>query len=144
MRTTALVNEAYLKLVDQKAAGYESRGHFFGVAAKAMRSILVDYARRRGAVKRGGDRGRVPLDDAMAAFEQRELDLGELDTALTRLAELDDRKSRVVELRFFGGLSIDQTAEALGVSHATVERDWDFAKAWLYRELDDGIAGRKR
>jgi RNA polymerase sigma-70 factor (ECF subfamily) len=105
------------------------------VAAKAMRSILVDHARRRRAAKRGGDRERTPLDEAAAWFEERSLDLIALDDALERLAKVDDTKARVVEHRFFAGLTIEETAEALGISHATVEREWAVARAWLFREI---------
>lgn len=136
LQPTALVNEAYMKLVDQRNVSWQSRAHFFGIAAQAMRRILVDHARRRNASKREGGQ-RVTLDEGVAASDGRSLDLIALDEALQRLAALDERQSRVVELRFFGGLDIDQTAEALGISPATVKRDWMFAKAWLQRELDE-------
>ena len=134
LQATALVNEAYLRLVDQDAP-WESRGHFFSVAARAMRCILVDAARRRAAAKRGGDRSEQAMDEAVAVFEERSVDLLALDEALNRLDELDEKKSRLVELRFFGGLTIPETADVLGVSHATVEREWAFVKAWLLREV---------
>ena len=135
LQPTALVNEAFLKLVDQRTVTWQNRAHFLGVAAQAMRRILVDHARRRNAAKREGGE-RVTLDDAVAVTEERSLDLMMLDDALTRLAALDERQGRVVELRFFGGLDIEQAAEALGISPATVKRDWLFAKAWLQRELN--------
>jgi RNA polymerase sigma factor (TIGR02999 family) len=135
LQPTALVGEAYLRLVDQRSISWQSRAHFFGIAAQAMRRILVDHARRRRATKREGGQ-RVTLDEGLAAVDGRSLDLIALDDALQRLAALDERQSRVVELRFFGGLDIDQTAEALGISPATVKRDWVFAKAWLQRELE--------
>lgn len=137
LQATALVNEAYLRLVDQKAP-WESRSHFFSVAAMAMRRILVDHARRRGAAKRGGGQAAQALDEAVAAFEERSLDLVALDEALNRLARLDPDKSRLVELRFFAGLTIPEVARILNSSHATVERDWAFVKAWLLREVRKG------
>jgi RNA polymerase sigma factor (TIGR02999 family) len=137
LEPTALVHEAYLKLVDQTAP-WEGRSHFFGVAAKAMRSILVDHARARKAEKRGGARERVPLDAAVVWFEERSLDLLALDEALERLAALDPAAARLVELRFFAGLTIEETARTLGVSTATVERDWALTRAWLHRELTKG------
>jgi len=137
LQATALVNEAYLRLVDQKAP-WESRGHFFSVAAMAMRRILVDHARRRGAAKRGGGQSAQALDEAVALFEERSMDLVALDEALERLAKLDRDKSRLVELRFFAGLTIPEAAKVLGDSHATVERDWAFVKAWLMREVKKG------
>ncbi len=135
LNTTALVHEAYLKLVQQDAAGWRNRGHFFGIAVQAMRRILVDYARRRIADKRGGGLAPVSLDEATIKVEERAVELIALDEALTRLAGFDERAAKLVECRFFGGLSIDETADALGVSPATVKRDWAAARAWLYREL---------
>jgi RNA polymerase sigma factor (TIGR02999 family) len=134
LQTTALVNEAYLRLVNQRAVSWQSRSHFFGIAAQAMRRILVDHARRQHAAKRESAL-RVTLNDDVPHEPQRSLDLVALDEALHRLGELDERQARVVELRFFAGLDLDETAQALGISRATVKRDWTFAKAWLEREL---------
>ena len=134
MHTTALVHEAYLKLVDS-SVNWESRSHFFGAAAKAMRNILVDNARARKAQKRGGERSRVPLDDALDELQARDLDVLAVNDALGRLGAIDARKEQVVELRFFAGLGNEEAASILGVSHDTVQRDWNFARAWLRREL---------
>ena len=137
LQPTALVNEAWLKLVDaQAASGFESRSHFLGVAARAMRSVLVDYARRRGALKRGGAHERVPLEHVVDLFEENGGELLALDEALTRLAEMDPELGRVVELRFFGGLSVEETARATGRSEATIVREWRVARLWLQRELE--------
>jgi RNA polymerase sigma factor (TIGR02999 family) len=134
LQTTALVHEAYLKLVDQRRTTWQNRGHFFGIAAQAMRRILVDHARRRQARKR--DAGRpVTLDDNLAGASPDTEDVLAVDEALQRLGVLDPRQARIVELRYFAGLSIEQTAEAVEVSPATVKRDWLSAKAWLQREL---------
>jgi RNA polymerase sigma-70 factor, ECF subfamily len=138
LQTTGLVNEAYLRLVDQKNVRWQSRAHFFGIAAQMMRRILVDQARARLRLKRGGGALRVSLDEAEAVALEKPPDLLALDEALARLAEVDGRKSRIVELRFFGGLSIDETAEVLQVSPGTVMHDWTLAKAWLYRALGNG------
>lgn len=135
LQTTALVNEAYMRLVVQVNMRWENRAHFFGIAARLMRQILVDYARRRGYAKRGGDARRVSLDEALAVSEERAAEVVALDEALESLAEFDPRKARIVELRFFGGLSIEETAAVLGVSAGTVMRDWTLAKAWLRREM---------
>lgn len=135
LQPTALVHEAYLRLVDQSRIEWQSRSHFFSVASQMMRRVLIDYARAHASEKRGGRGPRLSLDEAAIAPEERAADLLALDEALKRLAETDERKSRVVELRFFGGLSISETAEVLGVHTATVERDWVVAKAWLYREI---------
>jgi len=135
LHTSALVNEAYLRLVDGKKIHWQDRAHFFGIAARLMRQILVDYARRRRYAKRGGDARRVPLDEAMIVSEERAADVVALDDALKSLAEIDPRKSQIVELRFFGGLSIEEAAEVLKVSPGTVMRDWTLAKAWLRREM---------
>lgn len=135
LQPTALVNEAYLKLVDQKRVTWQNRAHFHAVAARAMREVLVDYARQRRAEKRGAGRTLVTLDEARAATPPRSLDLLSLDQALDRLAALDDRQSKLVELRVFGGLTIDEAAEALGISPATVSREWKHAEAWLHREM---------
>jgi RNA polymerase sigma factor (TIGR02999 family) len=134
LQATDLVHEAYLRLAERESP-WESRKHFFCTAARAMRSILVDHARARSAQKRGGDQERVPLHDAAAWFEERSIDLVALDEALERLRERDESKARVVELRFFAGLGNDAVATLLGVSRATVEREWAFARAWLHREL---------
>lgn len=135
LQPTALVHEAYMRLVGPEAS-WESRAHFFGAAATAIRRILTDHARTRDRVKRGGGKRPVSLDGVDPAAEQGgEQDLVGLDEALTALGALDPQKARVVELRFFGGLSIEQTATVLGVSNSTVVRDWQFAKVWLHREL---------
>jgi RNA polymerase sigma factor (TIGR02999 family) len=137
LQTTALVNEAYLRLVDQTGVEWRSRAHFFGVAAKAMRSILIDHARARHAGKRGAGAARVTLDTARDVADKTPVvDVLELDEALQRLAALDPDKERLVELRYFGGLSIEDAAEVLDVSPATVKRQWNTARAWLRRELD--------
>ena len=135
LSTTGLVHEAYLKLVETPHQNWEDRGHFFGVSAQMMRRVLVDIARRRRAERRGGAHAvRIPIDDiAIPAVSQP--DLLDIDAALDRLAAEDPRKARVVELRFFGGLSVDETAEALQISVRTVHKDWAFARAWLYRAL---------
>lgn len=133
--TTALVHEAYLKLVDQTRAQLTDRAHFFAIAARAMRRILVDYARRHRAAKRGGAQAPVSLDDSMLLADLRADTIVALDEALTRLSELDARLSQVVECRFFGGLTEEETAEALAVTTRTVRRDWVKAKGWLHREL---------
>ncbi len=135
LQTSALINEAYLRLVDQQDIRWQGRAHFYGIAARLMRQILVDYARRRGYAKRGGDVRRVPLDEAMVVSEERAAEVVALDDALKSLAEIDPRKSQVVELRFFGGLSIEEAAEVLGVSEGTVRRDWALAKAWLHNAI---------
>jgi len=131
---TALVHEAYLKLVDQRRVRWQNRAHFFAIAAHQMRRILVDHARGHGAAKRGA-RATVPLDDIDVGGEPPDVDVLALDRALDKLAELDPRQSRLVELRFFGGLTVDETAAVLGVAPVTVKRDWSLARTWLYREL---------
>ncbi|MGH9845047.1 MAG: sigma-70 family RNA polymerase sigma factor [Blastocatellia bacterium] len=136
LQTTALVNEAYLRLVDVNRMQWQNRAHFFGVSAQLMRRILVEFARSRHRHKRGGEALRVSLDKAMEVGGEQETDLIALDDALSTLAGIDPRKSRVVELRFFGGLSVEETAEVLKVSSDTVTRDWKAAKLWLLRELD--------
>jgi RNA polymerase sigma factor (TIGR02999 family) len=133
--TTALVHEAYLRLAEPSGAPWQDRAHFFAVAARAMRFILVDYARRRGAEKRGGDRVRVTLTGADAADDGQAADLLDLDDALTGLAQRSERLAQVVELRFFGGLTVEESAEVLGVSPRTVKADWQKARLWLYRAL---------
>lgn len=135
LQTTALVNEAYLKLVEQKHVRWQNRAHFLGIAAQAMRRILVDYARRRNYLKRGGGALQVTLGDAESLASERSNDLVAIDEALLSLAQIDPRRSQVVELRFFGGLSIEESAEVLKVSPTTVERDWIIAKAWLHKTL---------
>jgi len=135
LQATALVNEAYLRLVDQRRARWEHRTQFLAVAAQLMRRILVDHARGRGAAKRGGRQERVLLESAEVAAPEKDLDLVDLDEALNRLALIDAQQARVVELRFFGGLTVEEAAEVLGVSPATVKRDWTMAKAWLRREV---------
>jgi RNA polymerase sigma-70 factor (ECF subfamily) len=135
LQTTALINETYLRLLDCKRVGWKDRAHFFAVTAQMMRRILVDYARSRRAQKRGGDLQKTTLDQILTFSIARDSDLVALDDALNELAVKDERRSRVVELRFFGGLSIEETAEVLGVSPDTVVRDWRLAKAWLAREV---------
>jgi RNA polymerase sigma-70 factor, ECF subfamily len=135
LQTTALVNEAYLKLIDQKKTHWQNRAHFFAIAAKIMRRILLNYARDRHREKRGGKATQVSLSEAAVVFLQKTEELIALDEALERLAALDERKSQVVELRYFGGLDVDETAEVLKVSPITVMRDWQFAKAWLSRAI---------
>jgi RNA polymerase sigma factor (TIGR02999 family) len=138
LQTTALVNEAYLRLVDSAHASWENRTHFFGVCAQVMRRILVDWARSRQALKRGGDVPALDLDEALAAAKQPGTDLVAVDDALNSLAAVDARKGQVVEMRFFGGLSVKETAEVLRVSPETVQRDWKLAKSWLRREMSRG------
>lgn len=140
LQTTALINEAYLRLVDTRHIRWESRAHFLGVAAQAMRRVLVDAARAREAGKRGGAELRVPLDEASLAAPEKAASVVALDDALTSLARMDERKSRVVELRYFAGLTVPETAAVLHVSPETVQRDWHVARAWLLRELS-GTAG---
>lgn len=135
LQATALVHEAFLKLVDQRAVRWQNRAHFFGIAAQMMRRILVDHARAHTASKRGSGIRPLSLDEALAVAPTSDVDLLALDEALTRLAEVDPRQGRVVELRFFGGLTVDETAEVLHVSPATIGREWTLAKAWLYAEL---------
>ncbi len=135
LQTTALIHEAYLKLIDQQRVQWQNRAHFFAVAAKLMRRILVDLARARQAERRGGMIRMVSLDDASLAASSPAGEVVAVDEALTALAELDERRSRVVELRFFGGLSVEETAEVLKISPATVMREWKRAQAWLYAEI---------
>ena len=139
LQTSALVNEAYLRLADAQTVDWQNRAHFFGVSARLMRQILVDFARARASQKRGGDEAIfVSLTGALDTPTERPLDLVALDDALTTLARLDARQSQIIELRFFGGLSVEETAEVLGVSPGTVMRDWRTARAWLHRELLKG------
>jgi len=138
LQTSALVNEAYLRLVDQQNVKWQNRAHFFAVTAQVMRHILVDHARRRQYAKHGGEAQRVSLAEAELMSEERARELVALDEALDELAELDLRKSRVVALRYFGGLGLEETADALEISVMTVRRDWRAAKAWLYRRMKAG------
>jgi RNA polymerase sigma factor (TIGR02999 family) len=138
IQATALVHDAYLRLMQDSRLSWQNRAHFFGIAARSMRHILVERARVRGAAKRGGDQVRVTFDPALVAAVPEPVDLEALDDALTRLARVDPDLARVVEVRFFGGLSIDEAAEAIGVSPATVKRRWALARAWLARELGGG------
>ena len=135
LQTSALVNEVYLGLVDQQKVNWQNRAHFLAVAAQLMRQILVDYARRRQSAKRGGKAVKVSLEEAAIVTRERGEDLVAVDNALKALAAIDPRKSQLVELRFFGGLSVKETAEVLKVSPRTVMREWDLAQAWLHREL---------
>jgi len=139
LQTTALVNEAYVRLIDQKHVEFENRTRFFAIAAQLMRHILVDHARSRQYLKRGGGALKVSLDEAMAVIEERASDLIALDDALNSLAAIDSRKVKVVELRFFGGLSVEETAAALNISPVTVMRDWRMAKAWLYDAMNNEV-----
>jgi RNA polymerase sigma-70 factor (ECF subfamily) len=138
LQTTALIHEAYLKLMGPSPVDWESRGHFFAVAARVMRRILVDRARARRSLKRGGERRPVPLEEALVFAGPPDRDLVSLDDALRALAAVDERKARVVEMRYFGGLSVEETATVLRVSPQTVLRDWRLAKAWLLREMKRG------
>jgi RNA polymerase sigma factor (TIGR02999 family) len=140
LQTTALVNEVYLKLIDSQKVNWQDRAHFFAICAQLMRRILVDFARSRGYQKRGGGAQKITLVEELLGPQERGRDLVALDDALKTLADLDARKSKVVELRFFGGLSVEETAEVLKVSPATVLRDWKMAKMWLARELRHSAA----
>lgn len=135
LQATALVHEAYLKLVDQRQVSWQNRAHFFGVASQIMRRVLMDYAKSQKREKRGGGAHKTSLDEALVVAEDRASDLIQIDEALARLEELDPRQAKVVELRFFGGLSVEETAEAMGISAPTVKREWAMARAWLHREL---------
>ena len=135
LQTTALIHEAYMKLVDQKNVHWQNRAHFFGIAAQLMRRILVDHARTKKRAKRGGSNIRVSFNDANVLGPSQNLDIVALDEALARLSEIDEQQSRIVELRFFSGLTVEETAEVLAISPATVKRDWSMAKAWLHREI---------
>ena len=138
LQTTALVNEAYLKLIDQNKTRWQNRAHFFAIAARLMRRILINYARDKHRKKRGGKAVQVSLSEASVVCLEKPDELIALDEALDRLAAFDERKSQVVELRYFGGLDVDETAEVLKVSPITVTRDWQFARAWLLREIQNG------
>src|SRR5437016_3664410 len=135
LQTTAVVNEAYLRLINRKGVHWQNRAHFFAIAAQLMRSILVDHARSHAYAKRGGGARKIALDDAMVISQQRAAEVVALDDALKRLAEIDPLQSRLVEMKFFGGLTIEETGEVLGLSPATIKREWSTAKAWLYHEL---------
>ena len=137
LQPTALVHEAYLKLIDQTRVRWEDRAHFFSVAAQALRRILVDYARQHGREKRGGSRKKLQIQEDLVGIYEKSVDLVALDEALGRLSTQDAQRGRVVELRFFGGLTIDETAAVLDISPRAVERQWRYARAWLYRELAD-------
>lgn len=136
LQPTALVHEAWLKLIDQSQVNWQNRAHFFGIAAQVMRRVLVDHARRQTADKRGGEFEKLSLDENLDAAQERAIELIALDDALRELAVLDPQKSRLVELRFFGGLSVEETAEVLGVSAITIKRQWRMAKAWLYGRVN--------
>jgi len=142
LQPTALVHEAYLRLVDQHAAAWQNRAQFFGVASQIMRRILVDRARARKTTKRSGQWARVTLDESVAEHDPRDVDVLDVDAALTDLATFDARKGQVAELRFFGGLTLEETGHVLGLSVATVEREWKVARAWLYARLKDQGARR--
>jgi RNA polymerase sigma factor (TIGR02999 family) len=135
LQTTALVNEVYLRLVDQRVVRWQNRAHFFAIAAQLMRRVLVDYARKRQYAKRGGGAQQVSLDETALISQERAADFVALDDALKELTAVDARQSMIVELRFFGGLSVEETAEAVGISPATVKREWSAAKAWLYHRM---------
>ena len=135
LQSTALVHEAYLRLAGGNAPNWQNRAHFFGVAAHIMRQILVEHARGRGAAKRGGNALRLEIDEALVLPQQIDVDVVALDKALNELSEMDAQQGRIVELRFFGGLTIEDTSEVLGISPATVKRDWVTARAWLYRAM---------
>jgi RNA polymerase sigma factor (TIGR02999 family) len=140
LQPTALVHEAYLRLIDQSKVEWQNRAHFFGVAAQMMRRILIDHAKAKHRVKRGGTAVKVVLDENANFTHERASELLALDDALQSLAGMDERKSRIVELRYFGGLTVEETAQVLGISDKTVMRDWNLAKAWLYRELTNNPA----
>ena len=135
LQTNALINEAYLRLVDQNRVEWASRSHFFGICAQMMRRILVDHARQEKAAKRGGDRPCVTLDESRAAAPAEKIEILALHEALEKLAELDERQAKIVELRYFSGATIEETADVLGISTSTVKREWVTAKAWLHREV---------
>src|SRR5688572_18278248 len=137
LQTSALINEAYLRLIDWKSVRWQNRAHFFGVAARMMRRILVDFARQRPRIERGAEVRHISLEDALIVTDEKDPDLLALDEALSGLARIDERKSQIVELRFFGGLSVEETAEVMRVAPVTVIREWNKARAWLYRELSN-------
>jgi RNA polymerase sigma factor (TIGR02999 family) len=142
LQSTALVHEAYLRMIDQQSVSWQNRSHFYGIAAQMIRRILVDYARAKNTKKRGEAAPRIAFEEAVGAHASEDLDLVALDDALKALAEIDPRQSRIVELRYFAGLSIEDTAEVLQISPATVKRDWTVARAWLKRELVRGATRR--
>jgi RNA polymerase sigma-70 factor (ECF subfamily) len=135
LQTTALIDEAYLRLINRKDVHWQNRAHFFAIAAQVMRSILVDHARSHAYAKRGGGARKIAFEDAMLVTQERAAEVVALDDALKALASFDPQQSRIVELRFFGGLTIEETAEAMGLSPATIKREWTSAKAWLYHEV---------
>jgi RNA polymerase sigma factor (TIGR02999 family) len=137
LQTTALVNEAYVRLIDQRDVRWQNRAHFFAIAAQMMRRILIDHARKRASAKGGGG-GKLSLEEAAMLSDERAAELVALDEALERLAEIDERKSKIVEMRFFGGLSVEEIANVIGVSPDTITREWRRAKAWLHREIAKG------
>ena len=139
LQTTALIHEAYVRLVDQRRVQWQNRAHFFGIAAQLMRRILVDHARTKKRAKRGGSDVRVSLSEATLQTQAQDFDIVALDEALERLGEIDEQQSRIVELRFFSGLTVEETAEVLSISTATVKRDWSMAKAWLHREVSGDV-----
>jgi RNA polymerase sigma factor (TIGR02999 family) len=139
LQTTALIHEAYVRLVDQRNVHWQNRAHFFGIAAQMMRRILVDHARTKKRAKRGGSDIRISFTEAALKTPAQDLDIVALDEALERLAEIDEQQSRIVELRFFSGLTVEETAEVLSISTATVKRDWSMAKAWLHREISGEV-----
>jgi RNA polymerase sigma factor (TIGR02999 family) len=136
LQATALVHEAYIRLLGQRDVDWQNRSHFFGIAAQVMRRVLLDYARKHHAVKRGGAHDKFRVDEALLVAEDRLEAVLTIDESLSRLEKIDGRQSRIVELRYFAGLNVDETAAALGISTATVKREWQFAKAWLQREMD--------
>ena len=138
LQSTALVHEAYLRLIDQRNTRWQNRAHFFGISAQLIRRILVDHARARKAGKRGGDAAKIQIDESVAAPEQQNLDLVVLDDCLKALAAIDPQQARVVELRYFAGLTVEETAEVMHVSPTTVKREWRLARAWLHREISKG------
>lgn len=139
LQTTALIHEAYLRLVDQRNVHWQNRAHFFGIAAQMMRRILVDHARTKKRAKRGGSDIRVSFSEATLKAPDQDLDIVALDEALEHLAEIDEQQSKIVELRFFSGLTVEETAEVMGISAATVKRNWSMAKAWLHREISGAV-----
>jgi RNA polymerase sigma factor (TIGR02999 family) len=141
LQSTAVVHEAFMRLVDQRNVRWQNRAHFYGIAAQMIRRILLDYARSHQAGKRGAGAVKLQLDEALGVPQQADLDIVALNDALDRLAELDERQSRIVELRYFSGLSIEETAEVLQLSPATIKREWNSARAWLFRELSRKAAG---
>jgi RNA polymerase sigma-70 factor (ECF subfamily) len=138
LQATALVNEAYIRLLGQREVDWQNRSHFFGIAAQVMRRVLLDYARKHHAAKRGGPHEKFRIDEALLVSDDQLEAVLSIDESLSRLEKIDPRQSRVVELRYFAGLNVEQTAVALGISTATVKREWQFAKAWLQREMDRG------